>query len=324
MAEPPATGFLLGKFLPPHRGHQYLIEFARAYVDRLTVLVCTIAREPIAGDLRYQWMCEAFPGVDLVHHTDELPHAPEEHPRFWDLWRASIRRHVPGRIDYVFASETYGWRLAAELDARFVPVDIERRNVPVSGRAIRADPLAHWADLLPPVRPYYAKRVCVVDPAHPALARELARQLDTPCLHAYGRADEDFASLLRAQAAAETALLRQANRVLVAERDALTSALLAELRDGVPADESIRPYDFYLLGDAVDDRLTARLLAQHLPVQTLHGAAAARLAQAGAVVARLLGGAKNPSAPASAAAPAAYSRRQDDAASAATQANDGP
>jgi hypothetical protein len=105
----------------------------------------------------------AFPGVDLVHHTDELPQAPEEHPRFWDIWRASIRRHVPGRIDYVFASEDYGERLAAELDARFVPVDRERRNVPVSGRAIRQDPMAHWDELLPPVRPYYVKRVCVCD-----------------------------------------------------------------------------------------------------------------------------------------------------------------
>ena len=43
------TGFLLGKFLPPHRGHQYLIDFARNHVDHLTVLVCTIAREPIPG-----------------------------------------------------------------------------------------------------------------------------------------------------------------------------------------------------------------------------------------------------------------------------------
>jgi cytidyltransferase-like protein len=84
------TGFLLGKFLPPHRGHQYLIEFARAYVDRLAVLVCSIAREPIPGALRYQWMCESFPGVTLVHHTDEIPQAPEEHAQFWD-GRASAR-----------------------------------------------------------------------------------------------------------------------------------------------------------------------------------------------------------------------------------------
>ena len=185
MAGVPTTGFLLGKFLPPHRGHQYLIEFARNYVDRLTVLVCTIEQEPIPGRLRYQWMCEAFPGVDLVHHTDEIPQAPEEHPQFWDIWRNSIRRHVPGRIDYVFASEDYGERLAAELGARFVPVDRERRNVPVSGRAIRQDPLAHWDELLPPVRPYYLKRVCVCELGQSGLVDRLAAHFHTVCVHAY-------------------------------------------------------------------------------------------------------------------------------------------
>jgi NadR type nicotinamide-nucleotide adenylyltransferase len=226
----PTTGFLLGKFLPPHRGHQYLIEFARNYVDRLTVLVCTIQQEPIPGPLRYQWMCEAFPGVDLVHHTDELPQAPEEHPQFWDIWRASIRRHVPGRIDYVFASEDYGERLAAELDARFVPVDRERRNVPVSGRAIRQDPMAHWDELLPPVRPYYVKRVCVRDFGRSGLAARLAARFHTACVHAYESGppeatDRDAVMrTFRGQMAAEDALARQANRVLICAADAVTLA----------------------------------------------------------------------------------------------------
>jgi HTH-type transcriptional regulator, transcriptional repressor of NAD biosynthesis genes len=33
------TGFIVGKFYPPHRGHKYLIEFARAQVDRLIVML---------------------------------------------------------------------------------------------------------------------------------------------------------------------------------------------------------------------------------------------------------------------------------------------
>ncbi|MGH6927512.1 MAG: adenylyltransferase/cytidyltransferase family protein, partial [Dongiaceae bacterium] len=181
----PTTGFLLGKFLPPHRGHQYLIEFARAYVDQLTVLVCSIAREPIPGALRYRWMCESFPGVTLIHHTDEIPQAPKEHPQFWAIWRASIRRHVPGRIDCVFASEDYGARLAEELGSRFVPVDIERRNVPVSGRAVRDDPMTHWEALLPAVRPYYLKRVCVFDDDRSSLADALAAEFRTVCVHRY-------------------------------------------------------------------------------------------------------------------------------------------
>jgi HTH-type transcriptional regulator, transcriptional repressor of NAD biosynthesis genes len=265
------TGFLLGKFLPPHGGHQYLIEFARAYVDRLTVLVCSVAREPILGALRYQWMCESFPGVRLVHHTDEVPQAPEEHPQFWDIWRASIQRHVAGRIDYVFASEHYGWRLAEELGARFVPVDIERRNVPVSGRAIREDPMRHWEALLPAVRPYYLKRVCVLDDARPSLADALAAELQTVCVHRYDGPDAD-----RAREAAEAALSRQANRVLLCEAGAATATLLAkELR-----------CDLYLIPEA--NHTGALLAARGLPVVRLHGSREIQVAQAASAVRHII------------------------------------
>jgi HTH-type transcriptional regulator, transcriptional repressor of NAD biosynthesis genes len=301
MAGAPTTGFLLGKFLPPHRGHQYLIEFARNYVDRLTVLVCTIEQEPIPGHLRYQWMCEAFPGVDLVHHTDAIPQAPEEHPQFWDIWRASIRRHVPGRIDYVFASEDYGERLAAELGARFVPVDRERRNVPVSGRAIRQDPMAHWDELLAPVRPYYLKRICICDSGQSGLAERLAARFRTVCVHAYeagplGATGRDaLMPALRGQMAAEDALARQANRVLISAADAVTLTAgnepsLASCPDEIGAAAGRRRSDLYLLAESADhltddgrirrDRLAAMLAARELPLIRLHGSSDAQLRQA--------------------------------------------
>ena len=298
MAGAPTTGFLLGKFLPPHRGHQYLIEFARSYVDRLTVLVCTIEQEPIPGRLRYQWMGEAFPGVDLVHHSDDIPQAPEEHPQFWDIWRASIRRHVPGRIDYVFASEDYGARLAAELDARFVPVDCERRNVPVSGRAIRQDPMAHWDELLPPVRPYYLKRVCVGDSA---LAHALAARFRTACVHAYDggalgdarppRDHDALMRLFRGQMAAEDALARQANRVLLCEADALTMAAWSEAQLGscppaIAAAVEERRFDLYLFAEG--DGPWERLAARKRPFVGLSGPHEAQLQQASDAIQRLI------------------------------------
>lgn len=309
MSRAGTSGFLLGKFLPPHRGHQYLIEFARAYVDRLTVLACSIVREPIPGELRYRWMCEAFPGVEVIHHTDELPQAPEEHSQFWDLWRQSIRRHRPGPIDYVFASEAYGARLAHELDAEFVPVDLERRNVPVSGHAIRADPLGHWADLLPPVRPYYLTRVCVLDFAGSSLAAELAAAFDTACLHAYGGGLDSLlkaalgeapaAALLRAHAAAEAALARQANRVLICELDALTIGILAQIRQGhsTPGilDDAAGPRShLYIVNERMDsgeqapvlfsDLLLTVCTEHRIPVINLRDAGRERLDQARAAV----------------------------------------
>jgi cytidyltransferase-like protein len=274
MADGSTTGFLLGKFLPPHRGHQYLIEFARAYVDRLTVLVCSIAREPIPGDSRYRWMCESFPGVTLIHHTDEIPQAPEEHPQFWDIWRASIRRHVPGPIDCVFASEDYGWRLAEELGARFVPVDIARRNVPVSGRAIRDDPMAHWEALLPAVRPYYLKRVCVLDDVRPSLADALTAEFRTVCMHRHDPPRDSEPG--QARRAAEAALSRQANRVLICETAATTATL--------PAEEP--RFDLYLVPET--NQIGAVLAARGLPVLRLPGNREMQIDQAVAAVRRLI------------------------------------
>jgi HTH-type transcriptional regulator, transcriptional repressor of NAD biosynthesis genes len=71
------TGMILGKFMPPHLGHQCLVDFARNYVDNLTVLGCSIQSEPIPGDLRYRWMREMFPDVNVVHVTDENPQEPK-------------------------------------------------------------------------------------------------------------------------------------------------------------------------------------------------------------------------------------------------------
>src|SRR5258708_20737980 len=143
-----ATGMLLGKFMPPHMGHVYLVEFASRYVDQLTVVVCSLESEPIPGRLRFGWMKELFPFDNVVHLTERLPQEPSEHADFWALWKASMERILPCRPDFVFASEEYGWKLAEVLGAQFVPVDRERGAVPVSRTTIRTNPMATW-DYLP-------------------------------------------------------------------------------------------------------------------------------------------------------------------------------
>lgn len=269
-----ATGFLLGKFLPPHRGHQFLIEFARAHVERLYVLVCTLARDPIPGRLRYQWMQAAFPDVHLIHHSGDIPQTPEEHPDFWDIWRDTIMRHVPERPDLVFASEDYGWRLAEVLGARYVPVDHGRRNVPAYAWKIRRDPMRHWNDILPSARPYFVRRICLFGPeatGKSTLAQRLAAHFRTVCVHEYARGLLDFKGghchlddiprIASGQAAAEDALAEQANCVLICDTDLLTTTLWSDILFGdCPAwirDEAERRrYQLYLLTD-VDQPLAS-------------------------------------------------------------------
>jgi NadR type nicotinamide-nucleotide adenylyltransferase len=241
MEKKPARGLLLGKFLPPHRGHQYLVDFARTYCERVTILVCTRSDEPIPGHLRFQWMRELFPDQDVVHVTEDLPQEPAEHPRFWDIWGDLCRRACPTPIDLVFASEDYGWRLAQELEARFVPVDQARALVPISGTRVRADPMGCWDYLPEPTRPYFLRRVCLFGPestGKSVLAQDLARHYHTCFVSEYarglldhqgGRCDpEDIPRIVRGQIASEEALARQANRLLFCDTDPLTSLIWSE------------------------------------------------------------------------------------------------
>ncbi|MFQ5570264.1 MAG: adenylyltransferase/cytidyltransferase family protein [Rhodothermales bacterium] len=153
------TGLVLGKFMPPHRGHLHLIDEARCQAEHVTIIVGTLASEPIPGALRFRWMQELYPNLDVRHLTDENPQYPHEHPDFWGIWTRSIRRFLPTGPDAVFTSEVYGDRLAACLGAEHVPVDPGRRRVPVSATQIREDPYRYWAFIPECVRPYFSEKV---------------------------------------------------------------------------------------------------------------------------------------------------------------------
>lgn len=244
-------GMVLGKFMPPHLGHMHLVDFARAYVDELTVVVGTLAREPIPGALRHRWMQELVPDANVIHLTDENPQDPSEHPEFWTLWRESLERVLPQRPDLVFASEPYGSRLAEELGATFVPVDLGRSAVPISGTAIRNDPCAHWQYLPACVRPYFAKRVCVYGPestGKSTLTRDLARHFDATVVPEFARTwlelhasrkvqASDMPIIAHGQTASEAALARATKPLLICDTDAVATAVWSELLFGACAPE---------------------------------------------------------------------------------------
>lgn len=81
-------------------------------------------------------------------------------------------------VDAVFTSEGYGDELARRFGAASVCLDPARALYPVSGTAVRADPLAHW-DLLPPaVQAWLCLRVVIVgaeSTGKSTLAANLAR-----------------------------------------------------------------------------------------------------------------------------------------------------
>ncbi|HEY0253181.1 MAG TPA: AAA family ATPase, partial [Kofleriaceae bacterium] len=281
------TGVVCGRFLPVHRGHQYVIDVARGSVDDLLVLVFASPRDPIAGEVRVRWLRELYPTVEV-----QLIERETAVVDIGELVRAvALHRHDPPR--YFFASEPAYAAAAIALGAEFIPVDPTRAVFPTSGTALRTDVLRHF-DMLPaPVRPWFARRVAVIgaeSTGKSTLCAQLAAHFGTIAVPEYARTladarrgeldSESLVVAARGQLASEDALARSANRVLFCDTDVRTVALWAELLYGDatlhPSAEH-RPYDLVLVtslaepfvGRADRDQPAARA-AFHAKLQAGH------------------------------------------------------
>lgn len=323
---PCVEGLVIGKFMPPHLGHQYLINYAKARVDHLTVIIFTKSAEPIPGHLRAGWLRELNPDVQVMHVADEHP-VDFQSNAVWQLWIDSIRKVYPIGPDLVFSSEGYGEELACRLGAQHVFVDPARKQVSVSGTLIRKKSLAYWDYMAPCVRAYFVRRVAILgaeSTGKTTLAEDLAKRFKTIWAPEFARGYllarggvcklEDMLPIARGQAASEDGLAREANRVLICDTELLTTSIWHERYWGWCPDE-IRQlaaeraprYALYLLCDShvpwVDDglrdsrdhrewfqqRFVQELNERQLPYVVLAGAYEARTAVAIQAVEAVLG-----------------------------------
>jgi HTH-type transcriptional regulator, transcriptional repressor of NAD biosynthesis genes len=263
----PSRGLIVGKFYPPHRGHKYLINTARAQVDELSVIICRKPGEIPDGALRAAWLREIHPDVNVLLIDDTLDANDSQ------VWAENSIRWLGFTPDVVFTSEDYGDRFAACLSCRHVQVDKSRMTVPISATRVRTDPLACWDYLEPPVRAHYAKRVCLVgaeSTGKTTLAQGLAAHYETVWVPEFGREEserklaqdgcyiwksDDFAHIAQTQCDMENAAARQANRVLICDTDAFATSIWHRryMGERSPEVEEIatrhRSPDLYLLPD---------------------------------------------------------------------------
>ena len=195
---------VLGKFYPPHAGHHHLIRTAASRSARTTVAVLASTVESIPVADRVAWLRAEHagtPGLVVLGDVDDHPvdfHSDTVWALHVGIARAVLARRAiidgtPGKapVDAVFSSETYGDELAARLGARHVLVDLARTAYPVSGTAIRADPMANWAHLARATRVGLCARIVVVgaeSTGTTTLSRQLAARLGAPWVPEYGRA----------------------------------------------------------------------------------------------------------------------------------------
>jgi HTH-type transcriptional regulator, transcriptional repressor of NAD biosynthesis genes len=267
MPKPYKTGLVIGKFYPPHKGHKYLINTAHSQCEKLVVMVCDKEGQEISGSLRAEWLREIHPYAEVRIVPDVL------HDDDSRGWAESTLRWLGYAPDAVFTSEDYGDSYCEYLGSKHVLVDKSRLFFPISGTAVRKDPIANWNFIEPCVRAYYAKRVVVVgaeSTGTTTLAKNLAQYYKTAWVSEYGRTyweakmhiegankweTEEFLHIARTQNRLEDDMARKANRVLICDTNSFATCLWHERYMGFWPDEvereaAGRRCDLYIVTDA--------------------------------------------------------------------------
>ncbi|GAB3778040.1 hypothetical protein GCM10028818_26210 [Spirosoma horti] len=236
------TGLVFGKFMPVHKGHLALIEFARRQCDRLIVSMTVTPDDPIPADLRLRWLTDllaSYPTIDVVAESGDFhdPTLP-----LWEatkLWAAFIKRRFP-EVSVFFSSEEYAIPLAHHSGLRHVSFDPPRRRIPVSATNIRQHPARYWDYIPAPVRPYFVRKLCLYGPesvGKTTIARQLAAEYETAFVPEMARTmitSNDFSlsdiiDIGRAQTQAVQAAEQQANRILFCDTDLLTTQIYSAI-----------------------------------------------------------------------------------------------
>lgn len=188
------TGVVLMTALLPTTGHQYLIEFASQFVDRLYVIICTRSHEPARVDDFYNQFMGLIDSGSLEiyeYKNDAAPQNPEDMPNvFWRFWKDVISMYFK-EPDFIFASEPYGQNLADQfLDCTFIPVDISREVIPVKSTNVRQNLDECWTQIMPATRRRLTSTITFFgaeSTGKTTLSRKMARSYDSPWLHEWAR-----------------------------------------------------------------------------------------------------------------------------------------
>ena len=256
-------GLVVGKFYPLHRGHLALIDEASRHCDSLWIVVSDGAADSVPAAVRADWIRDTYPQASVVVTPYDIPDESE-------AWAIRCRELLGFPPDVVFTSEGYGDEFAALLGARHITIDPSRSAFPISGTHLRNDLATNFRYLAPVAAAALAKRVCVVgveSSGTTTLARQLAEHYETVWVPEFGRwywegrrfgidsdqwDTEEFVTIARNQVAFEEALARRANRLVVADTDALATHVwhrryLGSYSDHVWRVAAGQTYDLYLL-----------------------------------------------------------------------------
>ncbi len=313
-------GLTLGKFSPLHKGHQLLIETALKEMDQLYVMVYDSPETTnIPLTVRAGWIRTLYPQVKIIEAWDG-PTAAGYTPEVMKIQDTYILSQVQNLgISHFYSSEPYGDHVSKALKAVNRTIDIDRRLVPISGTAIRANPYeakSYLTDIV--YRDHVTNVVFLGGPStgKSTIAEHLARELSTAWMPEYGREYWDqhqenrrltpaqLVEIAEGHLVREDAMLLKARNVLFTDTNVLTTRIFSYHYHGMaePALEDLAlrqagRYDLYFLCDTdipynhtydrsgeanreiMQKQIIADLHCRKIPYITLRGNTAERAAK---------------------------------------------
>jgi HTH-type transcriptional regulator, transcriptional repressor of NAD biosynthesis genes len=258
---------VVGKFLPPHAGHAYLLDHALTLVGtngHLAIMVNDRPAYAIPAEVRAAWLMADVPRARAYVANDP--------------WGADDAQGQAGNIvrilgrapDVIVTSETWADAVSERLGCRHVQLDPPRVAVPMSATMVRDDPIANWSALMPSARAGLCRRVCFVgaeSTGKTTLSRALAERWHSEWVPEYGRdhtiekqelgtndqwTTDDFIVIADRQQHLEDERARRSGPVLLCDTDAMATGIWHERYQGSrsPAVDAVarrRTYDLYVL-----------------------------------------------------------------------------
>lgn len=137
-------GLTIGKFAPFHKGHEYLIQTALKYVDKLYIFIYETDVIDITIEIRKKWIEEKFKNENIeVIETKDPPKKygmdEDSIKEQTDYILKLLKKNKIQGITHFFSSEGYGKHVAESLNAENVLVDKNRVKVPINATNIRKD-----------------------------------------------------------------------------------------------------------------------------------------------------------------------------------------
>jgi len=159
--------FVFGKFLPFHKGHEAMINFALTKCDFLTVLVCCSDKENISDTIRAGWIEETFMNYKNVeirtfnYSENEFANTSETSKEISAIWADIFKKQFPG-YSLVITSEPYGDFIAEFMNIQHIAFDTNREKNSVSATLIRKNLFRNWKFLPESVKSDFAIKVVLL------------------------------------------------------------------------------------------------------------------------------------------------------------------